>query len=117
MTSQSTPSGKDSNNIAQTRQKLDADAALIKSLQALIEKTGTSDADADADLELLFQQLNAASDVADSVEGRIDSILANLDEVLRSLPQEDGEGTDIGAKETETPGGARREESDEQTKS
>lgn len=88
MPSDSKPNGKTPNG---AYQKLDTDAALIKSLQALIEKTGASEEDADADLEVLLQQLNAANDVADSVEGRIDSILENLDEVLRSFPSESGQ--------------------------
>lgn len=108
MTSNSNPNGKTPNG---THKKLDADATLIKSLQALIEKTGASDEDADADLEVLLHQLNAANDVADSVEGRIDSILENLDEVLRSFPSESGPAeAESGEKrpETEQPGSAEK---------
>lgn len=108
MSSNSNPNGKTPNG---THKKLDADATLIKSLQALIEKTGASDEDADADLEVLLHQLNAANDVADSVEGRIDSILENLDEVLRSFPSESGQAeAESGEKrsETEQPGNGEK---------
>lgn len=112
MSSGPQPNGKTNSGV---QPKLDSDAALLRSLQALMEKAGSSDEDADANLDVLLQQLNAANDVADTVEGRIDSILENLDEVLRSLGPENG-GEEVGGTDSRPEGQAGGNNEDEEQK-
>lgn len=67
-----------------------ADRAALAPIINALRAAGSGD-DGDVDVDGILKQLEAADDVADALEGRLDSLLANLGE-LEADAQGEGEG-------------------------
>lgn len=57
---------------------------------------------ADQDIETLLQQLDRADTIGQDVEGKVDAVLARLDNLLSTLQQHDGEPQAVDAQAGKT---------------
>ncbi|RDX44302.1 hypothetical protein OH76DRAFT_1359843 [Lentinus brumalis] len=85
---------------SQTSRSLEADIAL---LTQLLSGGGSGDPEADGeDVAELLRKLEAAEDIADGMEERLDGIMDNLDELLSDLEARTGGGEGERERKEET---------------
>lgn len=107
-----------SNPSSTATNSLDADIALLT--QLLAQSASGEEGDVEGpELQALLRRLEAADGVARGVEGRLDDLIGNLDQILGGL---ETEGEQLSAQsqdsheEVATEGGRKEERSNEEKK-